>query len=107
MSVRKSCFATLVVMLVIAQSAVPYVANGGQNWTCPVKGSCCKTMCPMKPRAPQAMPLFIPDRYAVVEEHAQLFIDHTTIDYATATPQHPLRGFRFDLEQPPRHSALV
>lgn len=102
MSIRKSCFATLVAMLFIAQSALPVIAGTGQNWVCPIKGSCCKTMCPMKTRAPQAMPLFV--RFAVVDERVQLFIDHTTIDYVQAAPQHPLRGFRFDLVEPPRHS---
>src|SRR5262245_42359037 len=107
MSIRKSRFAMFVAMLVIAQSALPIVANAGQGWTCPVKASCCKTMCPMKTRAPQAMPLLILGRFAVVDERVQLFIDHTTIDYARPAPEHPLRGFRFDLEEPPRHSSLV
>jgi hypothetical protein len=104
MSIRKSCFAIFVAMLLIARSALP-LANAGQNWSCPIKGSCCKTMCPMKTHVPQAMPLLI--RFAVVDERVQLFIDHTTIDYASATPPHPLRGFRFDREEPPRHFSLV
>jgi hypothetical protein len=105
MSIRKSCFATLVAMLFIAQSALPVIAGAGQSWVCPIKGSCCKTMCPMKAHAPRAMPVFI--RFAVVAELPQSVIDEYSIDYASATTPHPLRGFRFDREEPPRHFSLV
>jgi hypothetical protein len=113
MSIRKSCFATVVAMLVIAQSALPLVANAGKGSACPLK--CCKTMCPLKVQgcamracgtsSSPTLPLFT--RFAVVDEPAQLVIDHATIDYAIAATPHPSSGFRFDLEQPPRHSALV
>ena len=113
MSVRNSCFAVIVAMLLLAQSALPLVANAGKDSTCPLK--CCKTMCPLKVQgcalrscgtsAPQALPLFV--RFAVVDERAQRVIDHAAIDYASATPSHPLRGFQLELEQPPRHSTLV
>lgn len=105
MSIRRSCFATLVAMVFIAQSALPVIAGAGQSWVCPIKGSCCRTMCPMKAHTPRAMPILI--RFAVVAALPQFVLDQTTTGYAIAAPPRPLRGFRADLEQPPRHSSLV
>ena len=113
MSRRNASFAILIALLLIAQSALPLIANAGKNRVCPLK--CCTTMCPLKTDGcamrscgmftPQALPLFV--RFAVVDERPQLVVDHATIDYTIATPQHPLRGFQFDFEQPPRHSSLA
>jgi len=113
MSLRRSSLA-IAVALLIAQSALPLVTNAGKDRVCPLK-CCTTTMCPLKTDgcamrscgmfAPQALPLFV--RFAVIDERADSIVDHATIDYTIATPQHLLRGFHLDLEHPPRHSSLV